>query len=59
MRLAGVFLLFSGWLIVFAAVALLAGKGARGAFAICGLLVELLGLALVTRSHLVLTPERE
>ena len=59
MRLAGVFLLFSGWLIVFAAVALLAGEGARGAFAICGLLVELLGLALVTRSHLVLTPERE
>lgn len=59
MRLAGILLLFAGWMIVFAAVALLPGEGTRAAFVGCGILVELLGLVLVMRSHQPLTPEKE
>jgi hypothetical protein len=37
----------SGWLLVFASLFLLAGLGQRFTFVLAGLLVELLGLALI------------
>ena len=50
-RLAGLLLLPAGWAIVLAAVAILASSAPRAAFVLAGLGVELLGLALVFRSH--------
>jgi hypothetical protein len=44
-------LLPAGWAIVLAAVAVLASSAPRAAFVLAGLGVELLGLALVFRSH--------
>jgi hypothetical protein len=52
MRLPGFLLLLAGWLIVLSAVALLRST-AQGIFAVAGLGVQLLGLALVFRSHVI------
>ncbi len=51
MRLIGNLLMVSGWLLVLAALLLLAGLGQRFAFVLAGLLVELLGLALVAQRY--------
>jgi hypothetical protein len=51
MKLAGFFLLLSGWPIVLAAVALLKPSVAQNVFALAGLGVQGLGLAIVVRSH--------
>lgn len=51
MRLAGFGLLLSGWMIVVSALVVLPGPGERASFIVAGLLVELLGLALVARSY--------
>jgi hypothetical protein len=59
MKLAGFLLLVAGWAIVVFAVALLPSAGVRIAFALAGVVVELLGLALAVRSHLVLEAEGE
>jgi len=59
MKLAGFLLLVAGWGIVAFAVALLPSAGARAAFVLAGVAVELLGLALAARSHLVLPVEEE
>jgi hypothetical protein len=59
MKLAGFLLLFAGWVIVVAAVALLPSTAARVAFLLAGLGVELFGLALAVHSHLVLQAEGE
>jgi hypothetical protein len=59
MKLAGLLLLVAGWAIVLAAVALLPSAGARVAFVLSGLAVELFGLGLAVRSHLVLQAEEE
>ena len=53
MRLGGFLLLLSGWAIVVAALKLLHG-GALSAFIVAGLAVEILGLALVAKSHILL-----
>ncbi len=55
MKTAGLLLIFSGWLLVLAALAMLNGGVARTAFVASGVLVELLGFALTCRAHL---PER-
>ena len=47
MRLTGYLLMVSGWLLALAALLLLAGLGQRFTFVLAGLLVELLGLAIV------------
>jgi uncharacterized membrane protein YphA (DoxX/SURF4 family) len=47
MRLIGYLLMLSGWLLVFAALLLLAGLAQRFTFVVAGLLVECLGLALI------------
>lgn len=57
MRIAGFLLLLSGWILVLAAIALLAAAGPRGVFLFAGLAVEALGLVLVVRSHL--TPKTD
>lgn len=59
MKLAGFLLLVAGWAIVVSALALLPSSGPRTAFALAGMAVELLGLALAVRSHLVLEAEGE
>ena len=53
MRLVGFFLLPSGWIIVIAAVVLLPSSPSQAAFALAGVGVELLGLAIVVRTHLI------
>jgi hypothetical protein len=52
MRLVGFFLLVGGWIIVLAAIALLQATPQTG-FALAGFCVELLGLTLAVRSHLI------
>jgi len=54
MRLSGFLLLLSGWGIVVAALLLLHG-GALSAFILAGLAVEILGLALVAKSHVAVS----
>ena len=52
MKLAGFFLLLSGWIVVITAVALL-GDVTRIAFVVAGIGVEALGIGMVFYSHLV------
>ena len=58
MKLAGFFLLITGWIIVLAAIVLFPSVTPRSWFAVIGAAVELLGLVLVFRSHLELRKER-
>lgn len=58
MRLLGFFLQITGWIIVLAAIALLQGAP-QGAFAFAGLGIELAGVTLVVRSHLIPHGEKE
>ncbi len=53
MRLIGFLLLLAGWGIVLAAVVLLVSALPRSGFVLAGVGVEVLGLILVVRSHLV------
>jgi hypothetical protein len=53
MKLAGFLLLLSGWGIVVSTLPLLPSLGARAAFVLAGMAVELIGLTLVARSHRV------
>jgi hypothetical protein len=57
MKVAGFLLLLAGWILMIAAIALLAAAGPRTAFLLAGLGVEILGLILAARSHL--TPKRD
>ncbi len=57
MKLVGFLLLLSGWVLVLSAVILLGSALPRTTFALAGVGVEVLGLILVARSHLV--PRRE
>jgi len=58
MKVAGFLLLFAGWAIVIAAIALLKASLAQSCFALAGAGVEVLGLTLVIRSHLFVRTER-
>ena len=51
MKLAGLGLLVSGWIIAVAALCLLPTPGVRNEFVVAGLLVELLGLFIAGRAH--------
>jgi hypothetical protein len=51
MKLAGMFLLLAGWLLVVSAVVMFPQPGARAGFVVAGLAVEVLGLVLGFRSH--------
>ena len=52
MRYAGFLFLVSGWLIVLAAVSLLKSMALAG-FSLTGFFIQLLGLTLVVRSHVI------
>jgi hypothetical protein len=58
MKMAGFLLLLSGWLLVLAAVMLLAATASRLCFVLAGVGVEILGLVLVFRAHASLARER-
>lgn len=58
MRLLGFLLLVAGWVIVVAAVMLLALATPRTGFVLAGTAVELLGLVLMVRSHVPAHGER-
>jgi hypothetical protein len=51
-KLVGFLLLLAGWLLVLAAIALLPRPGARAAFVIAGIAVEIIGMVLAARAHL-------
>ena len=53
MKLVGFFLLLAGWAIVLAALAVIGSGVSLTAFILSGAGVEILGLALVIRSHLI------
>jgi hypothetical protein len=57
MKFTGFLMLVAGWVIVLASMPLLASMKSRTAFVLAGLGVEVIGLVLVVRSHLVLEDE--
>ncbi len=59
MKAFGFLLLLAGWGLVLAALALLAASVPRAIFVLAGVCVELVGLALVMRAHLVPQGARE
>ena len=52
MRLLGFFLLIAGWIIVLTAIAVLQATP-QAVFALAGFCIQLLGLTLAIRSHLI------
>ncbi len=56
-KAAGLMLLAAGWLLVLAAIGLLAANGPRIAFLLAGIGVEILGIVLLARAHL--TPKED
>jgi hypothetical protein len=52
MKTAGFFLLLTGWLLILAALTMLPGGGARSAFVLAGMAVELTGLVIAVRTHM-------
>ncbi len=59
MKIAGLLLLLAGWLLVLAAVALLAAPAPRCVFVLAGGGVEMLGLFLVARAHSPVATEHD
>jgi hypothetical protein len=53
MKLLGFFLLLAGWTLVIASVVMLGQGAPRAIFVLAGMGVEVVGLVLVARSHLV------
>jgi uncharacterized membrane protein YccF (DUF307 family) len=58
MRFVGFLLLLTGWLLVLAAIVLLASPASRAGFVLAGVAVEALGLTFVIRSHLILREDK-
>lgn len=58
-KIFGFLLLLAGWGLVLAALALLAASVPRAIFTLAGVCVELVGLGLVMRAHLVPEGARE
>ena len=58
MKFVGFLLLLAGWLLVLAAIVLLASPPSRAVFVLAGVAVEGLGLTFVIRSHLVLREDK-
>ena len=56
MKLGGLLLLVSGWAIVVAALLLLHG-GAVSAFVVAGFAVEILGLTLFAKAHVLISKD--
>jgi hypothetical protein len=58
MKFVGFLLLVTGWLLVLAAIVLLASPPSRAVFVLAGVAVEGLGLTFVIRSHLILREDK-
>ena len=58
MKCAGFSLLLTGWLLVLAAIVLLASPLSRAVFVLAGVAVEALGITFVIRSHLILREDK-
>ncbi len=58
MKFVGFLLLLTGWLLVLAAIVLLASPPPRAEFVLAGVAVEALGLTFVIRSHLILREDK-
>jgi hypothetical protein len=58
MKFVGFLLLLAGWLLVLAAIVLLASPASRAVFVSAGVAVEGLGLTFVIRSHLILQEDK-
>ncbi|HWG20771.1 MAG TPA: hypothetical protein VG225_09590 [Terracidiphilus sp.] len=52
MKSAGLLVMPAGFFLAVAALVLFSDPGRRGAFVVCGLLVEALGLAVAVRGHM-------
>jgi len=52
MKLAGLLVMPTGFFLALAALVLFPDPARRGAFIVCGLLVEALGLAVALRGHM-------
>ena len=52
MKVAGVLVMPAGFFLTMAALVLFSDPARRGAFVVCGLLVECLGLAVAARAHM-------
>ncbi len=59
MKFVGFMLLLAGWLLVLAAIVLLASAPSRGVFVLAGVAVEALGLTFVIHSHLILREDKK
>ena len=58
MKIFGFLLLLAGWGLVLAALTLLVASAPRAIFVLASVCVELVGLALVIRAHLVIEGAR-
>jgi hypothetical protein len=58
MKVVGFLMLLAGWFLVLAAIVLFPSQAFRGAFVLSGIAVEILGLVLAFRSHLVPREEK-
>jgi len=59
MKPIGFLLMLGGWIIVLAAIALLPAGPSQASFVLVALAVEILGLTLVFRAHLIPNRERK
>lgn len=59
MKFLGFVLLLAGWLIAVATIAMLAAAGPRVGFVLAAIGVEILGLVLFIRAHLVPGSDRD
>jgi hypothetical protein len=53
MKIPGILLLLAGWFLVLSSLVLIRATVARASFVLAGIAVELLGLGMLFRSHLV------
>jgi len=58
MKVGGFLMLLAGWFLVLAAIVLLPYPAMRAAFILAGVAVEVLGLILAFRSHLIPREEK-
>ena len=58
MKVVGFLMLLAGWFLVLAAIVLFASPPLRAAFVLAGIAVEVLGLVLAFRSHLIPREEK-
>jgi hypothetical protein len=58
LKVAGFFLLLSGWALVVAALALLESAPARTGFVLASIGVEIVGMILIARAHLPVQEDR-